>query len=576
MAVPANRPIAHVAWRPCVVLSGMLFAVLAVACGPRSSFEPQVRHDFPPIDALVAERSVPVVRAIDSRRSTSDDWELRLLPRGDAGNVVPPTMTLTESEVASRFEYSQADLGLRCVALEVAHRFDEGVEPTLDELAWLGERCGVGAAMDVRYVVGRGGEAATAELMVETGVPNDMPIYFGAGRLVADAGPVYAIAWGRASGYVRPFPTSGEVFTVEGRAHSQYHWVQAAITRGDTRVARCRPDTTVALPEFRFECVGEISDDEAVIELWAGDWRRLIGQAFMVVRVSPSGAEPTRYLTNETIIEAAEHARVTDSIALLVELEALVTEVRTTLGLGRMHFEREQSEAGLELLRLIISDWLGPTPGALRNGLLQGMLAGYELSEEVMGGRVIGMLFSERLTTTQTLDRLMDYPRTRLLLVNEEIDLVAVALGGDPDARMTGVLLAGWQDGSRASSDFVEERLLERIDQWREDRGLDAIEEPVSRFVREARSSVQAIARGAPVPSELDSVTRRSTVATNRASGAAVYELLDPETFDLRFMADILSEPDLRATVAAARWDDPESRWGTYVVILLYERPQRD
>lgn len=211
------------------------------------------------------------------------------------------------------------------------------------------------------------------------------------------------------------------------------------INRGPYQVERCRLSSKVTLPEFSAECTADPRDDETWIQLGAFDGDGTVGQSLVRILVSPSLAPPKTYRAASLGLRPSP---IRSNEDLERRVSAAVRFVRAKAGLKPLEIDVGQSEVAESLAPYFFGAPKGAPGRAIRETITSGLRAGWRVGASVTYGAFVASLLTTTKDDRAILASLLSRPFARRVLVDPDVNRIAIGPLYDSTSDRAGVLVA--------------------------------------------------------------------------------------------------------------------------------------
>ena len=365
----------------------------------------------------------------------------------------------------------------------------------------------------------------------------------------------------------RPVANAAGTVSVRGELReSGMKRVLGLINQGPTGFAECTVSSTVPLPRFWMECPLAPGDDAARIALYATPRGAPIALHLAdLVGRREAATEPRR----ETYVPASEGPRrpVETPVALLAGVRDRVTEIRAAAGLTPVQFALAES---VRLNTLVPAALARDLSTEQQLSLTRGILAGWDVQSPVplrdgyyASSGAVGPPDAERWMQTALLQ-----PALRRTFFDPSAAIVA--LGSAVEEGSVTAIAASWRvHGDRVTEQAAAEALLRRLERARAERGVAP--PTLITDLTELDAALDGVRRGQRTMEEaMDSVIERAARRWRRSVAYYAFEATDLSLVQLP--DGLLDGGELILSLGVTHHTLPESRWGSYVVGIVFTR----
>jgi hypothetical protein len=352
---------------------------------------------------------------------------------------------------------------------------------------------------------------------------------------------------------------SGPSVTLEGDLLRPAAYLLGLVNQGSYGVARCAPDTTVALPRFRLSCPVLDQDSHALIELAT----RREGDVLLTIAAQ---LEVRRDDNSDLSYEAGSYGdnQLSPSPdAFGATLLSGLNRIRAAAGVGQLSLELEQSRTNGRLAPHLFLGSLTHDADEL-NTIALGALAGWDVQGTIRdGGIFFGSVNSTR-NPSHWLTYALESPLGRLVLLSPDMSRAAVGVSSlDPGG--VAALITTYSFFGSTDHRADEVALLQELARQRALRGLPA---PVR--VQSDQLLLRALERVSKNEQTSMDALRSVVQELSDSAGQPVAGYLI-ETTDLKlakFDPHLLSDRNVKVQLGVTHYKVPGAAWGQYAVLF--------
>jgi len=338
----------------------------------------------------------------------------------------------------------------------------------------------------------------------------------------------------------------------------------ATVNRGAYDSDRCEPVEGVQHPAFAFDCPIDAADDATVIGVSILPPGRFMGRVVSGATIYREGAAPLEYRQRDSEARPVDGAR--DAGETFV---AVVNSIRAEAGRDPVVLDLGQTAVAPEWAPHYFAAGTGLLPEAASDILALGMLAGRHVDGRIVDGDIMSYSISGTRDVAELVEAAVAYPGFRALLLDPDIDRLAVgtAFRGESDA--LGTLVTGYTCLGESTREEDAELVRSRLGEARAEAGMPAArrlrgaEEMMARALHQLEHTQRDF--GDILDDFVEEVSNRY-----RVNLWAWYVITrDLDEFDLP--SDLVTSREINLDIGVAQIPpDSGDPWGSYLVIFLH------
>jgi hypothetical protein len=264
-----------------------------------------------------------------------------------------------------------------------------------------------------------------------------------------------------------PMTVEGGQVIVSG-ALDDRAWIMGHVTLGELAVGACQnlPD---APGRFRLVCPIDPADPGAYIDIYAAAPGRVLGDHEARVWVSPNRSLDSSF-------SDPAYGRPAQAITgpLDVEFVTAVNEVRARAGAVPLQITAEQS-AIAQAVRPHFRDARANGDGARVDGIVLGLMAGWELDEPILDGNFAELEFESIAGREHLLEAALSQPGLRASLLDPRASRIAIAIDAGKPNEIRAGMFATYSLAERGDRPTDQKWLFDLFDLARRTRNLPSL-----------------------------------------------------------------------------------------------------
>ena len=447
-----------------------------------------------------------------------------------------------------------------------------------------------------------------------------------------EEGAILLVTTGRRTAEITSAPLhvqSGTDIVIEGELFDEYRRVEALRTKSTFGYDSCEMDPSVDLPRFRIRCEPNGETGRTQIQFVAFRHRRGLGRVILssavwndqtedaVYRPTDAGKAVARafeQMTSEVASDNESKAATGDSSAAgkssektkvaATETEGgasgeeaaegeeaektegptfeltnarqfieLVNLVREEAGMSSVAFEAGQSKQVQRLAGRYFRAQFEANDPKTAEKIALGLMAGWQVDADIISGTLASRAVQADRAEV-LLERLVATPAGRRVLLEPEMDRMAVGLTRPADREATGAVVAAYRELPDESHEERASQAFETINEVRKEQGVSPLKRDHSLDAK-LEDLARKIESGELEPGEAQHqmMSLASRLWNVRVSGAwSITNRLDA----LKLHEGLTAPNVERAAVLVVPYNDSEAAWTSYLVMTVFPAPKSE